>query len=105
MPKSGRKIGRPPIMTREEKIVAVRKYTAHHILETGVIPTFRQMAEALNYSTASGSNVYKAIRNLGDDSRLIVIKTAWSGAIMPVEVFDAIQQAAQEVLDGYPSEE
>ncbi len=103
--KSGGKTGRPPFKTREEKIVAVRKYVAQEILDTGVIPNFRMLGDALGYAVSASSNIYTSIRNLGDDERIIVIKTHWVGQVIPVEIFEAMRKAAQELLDSYPDEE
>jgi hypothetical protein len=102
--KSG-KTGRPPFKNREEKIVSLRKYVAQEILDTGAIPNLRMLGDALGYAVSASSNIYASIRNLGDDPRIMVIKTPWNGMVITVEIFDAMRKAAQEVLDSYPDEQ
>lgn len=99
--KTGRGMGRPPRMNKAERIVAIRKYVADTILETGAIPTFRMLGDTLGYAVSSSSNVYQAIRNLSDDPSIMFIKAGWQGYVMPIEIYDAMRKAAQEVLDSY----
>lgn len=103
--KTGRPMGRPPLLDRSERVDAIRKYSAETILETGIIPTFRMIGDCLGYAQSSSSNVYSAIRNLADDPGIMFVKMGWQGYVIPIEIYDAMQKAAQEILDSYKTED
>lgn len=103
--RTNRPSGRPPLMNKEQRIAAIRKYVAQTILDEGLIPSIRMLGDTLGYASSSSSNVYAAIQNLTDDPRLIFVKSSWQSHVIPIEIFEAMQAAASTVADSYKDEE
>ena len=92
-------MARPPKVPREEKIRNARVFVAREILATGAPPAVRKLNEALGYSQAGSARNYKTVSLLSDDPRVIYIKTDWQHFLFPIEIYDAMRKAAEEVLE------
>lgn len=91
-------MARPPKVPREEKIRNARIFVAQQILEVGAPPAVRKLNEALGYSQAGSARNYKTVSLLSDDPRVIYIQTDWQHYMFPIEVYNAMVEAAKEVL-------
>lgn len=91
-------MSRPPNIPRETRIRNARKFIANEILETGAPPSVRKLNFALGYSEGGSARTYEAARKLCTDPRLIYVSTGWQNFVYPIEVWNAMQKAAKEVL-------
>jgi hypothetical protein len=92
-------MSRPPNKPRQDRIKQTRIYVAKQIKETGAPPAIRSLAEALGYASGGSARTYDAVRKLTDDPTLIYVKTSWQNYIFPIEIFEAMVKAAEEVLE------
>ena len=91
-------MARPPKIPRQEKIKNARIFVSQQILEVGAPPAVRKLNEALGYSPAASARNYKTVSLLSDDPSVIYIVTDWQHYLFPIEVYDAMVNAAKEVL-------
>jgi hypothetical protein len=92
-------MARPPKVPRQEKIKNARIFVARQILEVGAPPAVRKLNEALGYSQAGSARNYKTVSLLSDDPSVIYIKTDWQHYLFPIEIYNAMRKAAEEVLE------
>lgn len=91
--------GRPPKVPRPEKIRNARIFVATQIIETGAPPSVRKLALALGYTDGSSARTYHTVRQLSDNPGVMYVETDWQNFFFPTEVYEAMVNAAKEVLE------
>lgn len=92
-------MGRPPKVSKPDKIRNARVFVAEQIIKTGAPPSVRKLAQSLGYTEGSSARTYDTVRNLSDDPSVIYVATDWQNFMFPIEVYDAMVEAAEKVLE------